>query len=232
MRTLGLLGGMSWESTVTYYQGINRGISRALGGLHSAEILLSSLDFAPMEALQAAGDWEGAAADLAHRARSLEQAGAQGLLICTNTMHKVADAVSAAVDIPLLHIADATGRRCRADGAKRVGLLGTRFTMEQAFYRQHLEHEWNLEVLVPGSEEREMVHDVIYSELCLGRFLDSSRASYQEVIRGLARRGADAVVLGCTEIPMLIGEAQSPLPLYDTTALHVEQAVRWMLEPE
>lgn len=232
MRCIGLLGGMSWESTVSYYQAINRGVRGELGGLHSARILLHSVDFAVIERLQAQGRWEEAGRELAAAARSLEAGGADFLLIATNTMHKVAHDVVAAVSIPLLHIADATGERLVADGVRRVGLLGTRFTMEQAFYRARLEEQFGLEVVVPGEADRERVHRIIYDELCLGEIREASRQAYLEVIARLAEEGAGAVILGCTEIALLVGECAAAVPLYDTTALHAEAAVRWALAPD
>ncbi|MEM0552893.1 MULTISPECIES: aspartate/glutamate racemase family protein [Aeromonas] len=225
MKCIGLLGGMSWESTVSYYQALNRGVRAKLGGLHSARVLLNSVDFAEIERLQHAGDWPATARLLAAEARKLQDGGADFLLIGTNTMHKVAPEIEAAIDIPLLHIADATARRLQADGIQRVGLLGTRFTMEQDFYKGRLQTHFGLEVLVPAEAERERVHRIIYDELCLGEIRDASRAEYLAIIAGLAAAGAEAVILGCTEIALLVGEAQAAVPLYDTTAIHAEAAV-------
>ncbi|MGY3862595.1 aspartate/glutamate racemase family protein [Aeromonas lacus] len=225
MKCIGLLGGMSWESTVSYYQALNRGVRAKLGGLHSARVLLNSVDFAEIERLQHAGDWPATARLLAAEARKLQDGGADFLLIGTNTMHKVAPEIEAAIDIPLLHIADATARRLQADGIKRVGLLGTRFTMEQDFYKGRLQAHFGLEVLVPVEAERERVHRIIYDELCLGEVRNASRAEYLAIIAGLAAAGAEAVILGCTEIALLVGEAQAAVPLYDTTAIHAEAAV-------
>ncbi|MGL6334475.1 aspartate/glutamate racemase family protein [Aeromonas jandaei] len=225
MKCIGLLGGMSWESTVSYYQALNRGVRAKLGGLHSARVLLNSVDFAEIERLQHAGDWPATARLLAAEARKLQDGGADFLLIGTNTMHKVAPEIEAAIDIPLLHIADATARRLQADGIQRVGLLGTRFTMEQDFYKGRLQTHFGLEVLVPAEAERERVHRIIYDELCLGEIRDASRAEYLSIIAGLAAAGAEAVILGCTEIALLVGEAQAAVPLYDTTAIHAEAAV-------
>ncbi|WP_421248564.1 aspartate/glutamate racemase family protein [Aeromonas jandaei] len=225
MKCIGLLGGMSWESTVSYYQALNRGVRAKLGGLHSARVLLNSVDFAEIERLQHVGDWPATASLLAAEARKLQDGGADFLLIGTNTMHKVAPEIEAAIDIPLLHIADATARRLQADGIKWVGLLGTRFTMEQDFYKGRLQAHFGLEVLVPAEAERERVHRIIYDELCLGEIRDASRAEYLAIIAGLAAAGAEAVILGCTEIALLVGEAQAAVPLYDTTAIHVEAAV-------
>ena len=232
MKCIGLLGGMSWESTVSYYQALNRGVRAACGGLHSARVLLNSVDFAEIERLQHAGDWPATARLLANEARKLQAGGAQCLLIATNTMHKVAPEIAAAIDIPLIHIADATARRLQADGVTRVGLLGTRFTMEQDFYKGRLETQFDLEVLVPGEVQRERVHRIIYDELCLGQIREPSRAEYLAIIAELAAAGAQAVILGCTEIALLLGDARAAVPLYDTTALHAEAAVAWSLARE
>lgn len=225
MKCIGLLGGMSWESTVSYYQALNRGVRAQLGGLHSARVLLNSVDFAGIERLQHAGDWPATARLLAAEARKLQDGGADFLLIGTNTMHKVAPEIEAAIDIPLLHIADATAAKLQADGITRVGLLGTRFTMEQDFYKGRLQDRFGLAVLVPDEAGRERVHRVIYDELCLGEIRESSRAEYLAIIEGLAAAGAEAVILGCTEIALLVGDARAAVPLYDTTAIHAEAAV-------
>ncbi|SER96527.1 aspartate racemase [Pedococcus cremeus] len=228
MRLLGVLGGMSWTSTAEYYRLLNQGVAARLGGLHSARLLLHSVDFGPVAAMQHDGDWRGTAAVLAEAARGLQRGGAEGLLLATNTMHKVADEVEAASGIPLLHIADATAARVLADGRGTVGLLATAFTMEQDFYVGRL-REHGLDVLVPDEEERADVHRIIYDELCLDVVRDQSRERYREVMASLAQRGAEAVILGCTEIGLLVGDGDSPVPLYDTTAVHAEQAVDWML---
>ncbi|TNI79439.1 aspartate racemase [Aeromonas veronii] len=225
MKCIGLLGGMSWESTVSYYQALNRGVRAQLGGLHSARVLLNSVDFAAIERLQHAGDWPATARLLAAEARKLQDGGADFLLIGTNTMHKVAPEIEAAIDIPLLHIADATAAKLQADGITRVGLLGTRFTMEQDFYKGRLQDRFGLAVLVPDEAGRERVHRIIYDELCLGEIRESSRAEYLAIIAGLAAAGAEAVILGCTEIALLVGDARAAVPLYDTTAIHAEAAV-------
>ncbi|HHQ4798613.1 aspartate/glutamate racemase family protein [Aeromonas veronii] len=225
MKCIGLLGGMSWESTVSYYQALNRGVRAQLGGLHSARVLLNSVDFAGIERLQHAGDWPATARLLAAEARKLQNGGADFLLIGTNTMHKVAPEIEAAIDIPLLHIADATAAKLQADGITRVGLLGTRFTMEQDFYKGRLQDRFGLAVLVPDEAGRERVHRIIYDELCLGEIRESSRAEYLAIIAGLAAAGAEAVILGCTEIALLVGDARAAVPLYDTTAIHAEAAV-------
>ena len=225
MKCIGLLGGMSWESTVSYYQAFNRGVRAQLGGLHSARVLLNSVDFAEIERLQHAGDWPATARLLAAEARKLQDGGADFLLIGTNTMHKVAPEIEAAIEIPLLHIADATAAKLQADGVTRVGLLGTRFTMEQDFYKGRLQDRFGLAVLVPDEVGRERVHRIIYDELCLGEIRESSRAEYLAIIEELAAAGAEAVILGCTEIALLVGDARAAVPLYDTTALHAEAAV-------
>lgn len=225
MLCIGVLGGMSWESTVSYYQALNRGVRERLGGLHSARILLHSVDFAEIERLQVQGDWEQAGQVLAKAARSLEAGGADFLLLATNTMHKVAPALEAAVSIPLLHIADATGARLVRDGVRRVGLLGTRFTMEQDFYKGRLSDRFALEVVTPDELQRERVHRIIYDELCLGVVNDASRAEYLAIISALAEQGCEAVILGCTEIALLVGQCQAAVPLYDTTAIHAEATI-------
>lgn len=219
---------MSWESTQTYYQLINQGVRDKLGGLHSANLILNSLDFAEIEQLQARGDWEAAAALLTRAGLQVQRAGADFLLICTNTMHKVADALESVLDIPLLHIADATATQLKAKGIERVGLLGTAFTMEQAFYRQRLIRR-DIEVVTPAAPQRERVHQVIYEELCQGRILDASRAEYLQVIDDLAEQGTQAVVLGGTEIGLLVKQADTSVPLFDTTEIHAASAVDWAL---
>jgi aspartate racemase len=229
MRTIGLLGGMSWESTAEYYRRVNELTRERLGGLHSARCVLYSLDFAEIEQLQVEGRWEEAAEVLAEAAKALETAGADLLLICTNTMHKVADHVDVSVRIPLLHLADATAEAVRATGLHRVGLLGTAFTMEQDFYRGRLERH-GLEVMIPDAEARRRIHRVIYEELCLGVVREESRDAYRAVIRDLVEAGAEGVVLGCTEIELLIGPEDSPVPLFATTRLHAEAAVRLALD--
>ena len=225
MKTIGLLGGMSWESTIGYYRAINEGIRQQLGGLHSARIVMYSVDFDPIEKLQHSGDWLATGRILADCSRAVEAAGADFLLICTNTMHKVADQVEEAVQIPLLHIADATGEVLVLDGVKKVGLLGTSFTMEETFYRGRLAEKFNLDVIIPESEDRRIVHDVIYRELCLGKIRPQSRLAYTRIVESLARSGAEAVILGCTEISMLISHNDSDIPLYDTTEIHAAKAV-------
>ncbi|MFI1972796.1 aspartate/glutamate racemase family protein [Streptomyces cinnamoneus] len=229
MKTIGLIGGMSWESTAEYYRLLNELTRDRLGGLHSARCVLYSVDFADIERLQTEGRWAEAGETLAAAARSLAAAGADMVLICTNTMHKVADSVEAAVSIPLLHLADATAEAVRAAGLRRVGLLGTAFTMEQDFYRGRLE-AGGLDVLVPDAEGRALVHRVIYEELCLGVVQDASRAAYRKVIEDLVADGAEGVILGCTEIELLVGPADSPVPVFPTARLHAEAAVAAALE--
>ena len=224
MFTIGLLGGMSWESTVPYYRTVNEVVRARLGGLHSAKVALVSVDFAEVERLQHAGDWAAAGELLAASARSLEAAGADFVVLCTNTMHKVADAIEAAVAIPLLHIVDPTAAALRSADIRTVGLLGTRFTMEQDFYVGRLQGRHGLTVLTPPADDREIVHRVIYDELVLGRTLEPSRAAFRRVIAGLVARGAQGVILGCTEISLLVGPHDASVPLFDTTAVHATAA--------
>ncbi|MBU2952623.1 aspartate/glutamate racemase family protein [Marinobacter sp. F3R08] len=228
MKTIGLLGGMSWESTETYYRLINEGVKARLGGLHSARLLLYSVDFAEIEALQHRGDWPATAEILSGAALSLEKAGADFLVIGTNTMHKVAPEIEQAIGMPLLHIADATAQVLVKDGISRVGLLGTRFTMEQAFYRSRLE-EAGIEVITPDESQRAEVHRVIYEELCQGTINSDSRNAYLDIVASLSEREAQAVILGCTEIGLLIRQSDTRVPLYDTTRIHAEQAVELAL---
>lgn len=231
MKILGLIGGMSWESTVPYYRHINQAVQARLGGLHSAKIVLYSVDFHEVEQLQHAGDWDAAGKLLARAALALESAGADGLVLCTNTMHKVADAIEAAVRVPLLHIADPTAAAIKQARHTTVGLLGTRFTMEQGFYKDRLRGRHGLNVLVPDEHDREAVHRVIYQELCLGKIADASREAFRDVMAKLVAQGAQAIILGCTEISMLVSEADAAVPLYDTTRIHAEHAAAWALAP-
>lgn len=224
MRVVGLIGGMSWESTAEYYRLINEDVRDRLGGLHSARVVVWSVDFAEVEALQASGRWDEAGEVLADAAQRLVRAGAEVLALCTNTMHKVADAITDAVDVPFVHLADVTADAVRAEGMTTVGLLGTAFTMEQPFYRDRLASH-GLEVLVPDAGDRADVHRVIYDELCLGVVRDESRRRYQEVIAELVDMGAEGVVLGCTEIELLIAAEDSPVPVFPTTALHAAAIV-------
>ncbi|NIB40413.1 aspartate/glutamate racemase family protein [Pseudomaricurvus alkylphenolicus] len=229
MKTIGLMGGMSWESSLGYYRAINEGVKTRLGGLHSAKIAMYSVDFDPIEQLQHQGDWEGAAEILADAAKRIEAAGADFLLICTNTMHKVAEHVESAIQIPLLHIADATAEVLVNEGVKSVGLLGTAFTMEQDFYKGRLTGNFGLDVLVPNRADREVVHKVIYQELCLGKIESASKGEYLRIIDALSDDGAEAVILGCTEIGMLVSQADTDIRLLDTTAIHAQKAVEWAL---
>jgi len=229
MKTIGLLGGMSWESTLGYYKAINEGINKELGGLHSAKIVMYSVDFEPIEQLQHVGDWNGTAKILSVAAQSIQAAGADFLLICTNTMHKVAKEIGESIRIPILHIADATAEILVNHGVKKVGLLGTAFTMEQEFYKGRLLSQYNLEVLVPNEKDRQIIHKVIYQELCLGKITANSKAEYLRVIDALAAQGAEAVILGCTEIGMLVNQSDTDVKLMDTTAIHAQQAVRYAI---
>lgn len=235
MKTLGILGGMSWESTLVYYRLLNQGVSRRLGGLHSASLRLASVDFEGIAAQQRAGDWAGAAAVLGGMAAQLRDAGAQALLIASNTMHKVAAPIVEAGGLPLLHIGDATGQALRAAGHRRVGLLGTRFTMEDRFLADHLAEHHGVTTVTPGSAERDEVHRVIYEELCRGLTLPASRETFVRTMARLADQGCEAIILGCTEIALLTPPDHPPepngwpVPLFDTTALHAHEAVQWML---
>ena len=224
MQTIGLIGGMSWESTVPYYRQINETVKEQLGGLHSAKIILYSVDFHDVERLQHAGDWTGAGELLAAAARTLALAGADFLVVCTNTMHKVAPAIEAAVTIPLFHIADPTALAIRKAGHKVVGLLGTRFTMEEAFYRDRLRERHGLTMLVPPQADRDLVHRVIYEELCLGKIEPMSRVQYRRIMADLVAHGAQAIILGCTEITLLVGQEDTAVPVFDTNRLHAQAA--------
>jgi aspartate racemase len=225
MRVLGLLGGMSWESTDYYYQRLNQGVRDRLGGLHSAHSVTYTVDFADVERMQVAGAWDEAGQFLGGCARKLQNAGAEGLVLCTNTMHRVVDAIQDAIDIPVLHIADGTAAALIRDGVREVALLGTRYTMEQDFYRRRLEDR-GLRVVVPDEPDRDVVHRIIFDELCQGKIVDASREAYIKILNGLE---AEAVIFGCTEIGLLLQASDSPLPVYDTTLLHVETALDWAL---
>ena len=227
-RTLGIIGGMSWESTQSYYRLINEGIKAELGNLHSANLLIHSVDFAPIGVLQAQGAWDELGIMMASSGKRLQAAGAQGLLIATNTMHKVVDEVQAATDLPIIHIAEATAQAINQQGLKTIALLGTQFTMTEDFYKQRL-IDAGLQVLIPDSAARAEVHRIIYDELCQGQLLASSRQYYTQVIKDLAEQGAEGVILGCTEIGLLISQADSPIPVYDTTAIHAAAAVNFLL---
>ncbi|MCG9752219.1 aspartate/glutamate racemase family protein [Vibrio brasiliensis] len=225
MKTIGIIGGMSWESTATYYQQLNQGIKQAKGGLHSAKIILNSVDFAQVEALQRSGDWLANADILCQAAQSIEKAGADFILIATNTMHKVAEQVEESVNLPLLHIADATGSELKQQGITKVGLLGTAFTMEQDFYKQRLTDKFGIEVVVPNGVQRQLVHNIIYDELCQGEINRRSKDDFLTIIDDLFAAGAQGVILGCTEIGLLVEQQDTQVPLFDTVALHVEAAV-------
>ena len=225
MKTIGLLGGMSWESTVEYYRLINEGIKSKLSGLHSAQIAMYSVDFEPIEQLQKSGEWESSGEILADAAKKIESAGADFLLICTNTMHKVAQQIEAAIQIPLIHIADATAEELIKNNMQSVGLLGTVFTMEQDFYKGRLQDKFGLNVVIPEKADREIVHKVIYQELCLGNVQTDSRNEYLRIIKDLSEQGAQAVILGCTEIGILVKQSDTEIKLLDTTAIHAQKAV-------
>lgn len=229
MKIVGLIGGMCWESTIPYYRQINELIKERLGGLHSAKIILYSVNFHDIERLQHAGDWETAGQLMGDAARCLEGAGADFLVLCTNTMHKVAAAIEAAVHIPLLHIADPTAAEIKAAGFSTVGLLGTRFTMEESFYKDRLQERHGLRIMIPMSDDCQIIHRIIYEELCLGHTLDESRNEYRRVIRSLVHQGAEAVILGCTEISLLVDQHDSAVPLFDTTRIHARKAAEWAL---
>ncbi|WP_406734631.1 aspartate/glutamate racemase family protein [Vibrio scophthalmi] len=230
MKTIGLIGGMSWESTTSYYKAINEGVKAKLGGLHSAKICLYSVDFHEIEQLQHQGRWDDTAEILSQAAQSVQAGGADFVLICTNTMHKVASVIEQAISIPILHIADATAMQLVSDGVTKVGLLGTRFTMEQDFYKQRLTEQFGIEVVIPDEPQRNLVHDVIYNELCQGIVSETSRQEYLQIIASLAEQGAQAVILGCTEIALLVEQSHTSVPLYDTTQIHAEAAVMHALQ--
>lgn len=229
MKTIGLLGGMSWQSTVGYYQKINQLVAERLGGLHSAQIVLRSIDFSPIAAMQKQEKWSEMARMLTEDARAIEKAGADCLVICTNTMHLVADNIASGVTIPLLHIADATGRELQAANVNKVALLGTQFTMQKDFYKKRIQRQFDIEVLVPAPDDQTMINGVIYNELCLGTINPASQQQYQQVIERLSLQGAQAVILGCTEIGLLLQQHNCALPLFDTTEIHARAAVEFAL---
>lgn len=230
MKTIGMLGGMSWESTCHYYQHLNKLVNTELGGLHCAKIAMVNVDFDEIAALQHQSDWQATADILIKHAQCVEAAGADFLLICTNTMHKVADDISQAISIPLLHIADATGAALNADKIENVGLLATRFTMEEDFYKARLQNAFGINVIIPDEKDRQTIHHVIYEELCHGIINESSRAAYLEIINSLVKQGAQAIILGCTEISMLVNNSHTEIPLYDTTLIHAQAAVKEALK--
>ncbi|MGP3590740.1 aspartate/glutamate racemase [Vagococcus sp. WN89Y] len=229
MKTIGLLGGMSWESTIPYYRLINEGVKARLGGLHSASLLLHSLDFHEIETCQATAQWHKAGEILAQAAVGLEQAGAQAIVLCTNTMHKVAGQIEERCNIPFLHIADATGHAIENAGLRKVALLGTRYTMEQDFYRGRLERKFGVKTLVPDADDRERVNEIIFDELCMGTLSDVSRQYFLKLIAQMAGQGVEGVIFGCTEIGLLVPPERSPVPVFDTAALHAADAVNFML---
>jgi aspartate racemase len=230
MKTIGLIGGMSWESSIEYYRIINETVRDRLGGLHSARSIMVSVDFAEIEALQHEGRWDETARMLIAAAQNVERGGGDFVVLCTNTMHKVAEEVQEHIRIPLLHIADATAERVKSQGLKKVGLLGTKFTMEEAFYKDRLIEEHGLEVVIPAEPAREVVHRVIYDELCLGEIKAASKADYIRIMDRLVEEGAEGIILGCTEISLLVGQQDSPAPLFDTTEIHAQAAVEYALE--
>ncbi|AXT71060.1 aspartate/glutamate racemase family protein [Vibrio sp. dhg] len=229
MKTVGMLGGMSWESTASYYKALNEGVKSRLGGLHSAKICLYSVDFDEIEKLQHQGKWSETALILAEAAKSVERGGADFLMICTNTMHKVVPEIESQISIPILHIADATAESLVQDGVTKVGLLGTRFTMEQDFYKGRISEKFGIDVVVPTADEQTVVHDIIYKELCLGEIKTESRDRYLKIIANLHAQGAQAVILGCTEIALLVKQSDTTVPLYDTTEIHAAHGVEWAL---
>ena len=232
MKVIGLLGGMSWESSLEYYRIINETVKERLGGLHSAKCILYSLDFQEIELLQYEGKWDELTKIMIESAQNLEKAGANMVLICTNTMHKMANEVQNAIQIPLLHIADAAAEKVKEMNLKKVGLLGTKYTMEQDFYKGRIKEKYNIDVIIPGTDEREDVHNVIFNELCLGQIKDESRERYKKIIKNLAKNGAEGIILGCTEIPLLINQKDFAIPIFDTTLIHCIFAVDYALNNE
>ena len=230
MKTIGMIGGMSWESSIEYYRIINQTVRARLGGLHSAKSIMVSVEFAQIESLQHQNRWDELAAIMINAARSLEKGGADFVIICTNTMHKLYDEVQSSIDIPMLNIADATAARIKADGVARLALLGTRFTMEEDFYKGRLTDKFGLDVVIPSNDEMEIVHRVIYDELCAGNIKPDSKQKYAAIIKRLISTGAEGIILGCTEIGLLVKSEDSSVALYDTTEIHAQEAVRWALE--
>ena len=229
MKTIGLIGGMSWESSLEYYRIINETVREQLGGLHSARIFMYSFDFAEIAELQDVGNWDQTAKSITRAAQKLEKAGADVLLICTNTMHKVADEVQENVEIPLLHIADAATEEIKARGLKKVGLLGTKFTMEEDFYKGRLSDKYGIEVIIPDEHERQIIHQVIYDELCIGQAKQASKEKFRRIMQNLAENGAEGIILGCTEICLLVDQRDAEIPLFDTTTIHATSAARFAL---
>lgn len=231
MKILGLIGGMSWESTIPYYRMINQQVKEQLGGLHSAKIIIYSVDFHEIEQLQAKGDWQTAAQVLSDAAVSLKRAGAEVVVVCTNAMHKVADDIEAASGLPLLHIADATAAQIKHHGIRKIGLLGTRYTMEQDFYRGRLTEKHDIEVITPDSSDREIINRIIYEELCLGGINEHSHQEYRRIMKTLEQKGAQGIIFGCTEITLLVNAQDATVPVFDTTAIHAKAAAEYALEP-
>ena len=229
MKTIGLIGGMSWESSIEYYRIINEEARRRLGGLHSAQSLMYSVDFEEIEKLQHAGDWETLTRLMVEAAQYLEKGGADFVVLCTNTMHKTAVSIQENINIPFLHIADATAEQIKQSNIQKIGLLGTKFTMEHDFYKGRLVDNYGLDVLIPNEQGRQTVHDVIYQELCLGQIHDNSRSAYRKIMADLVEQGAEGIILGCTEITLLVNQEDSSVPLFDTTQIHAETAVSWAL---
>jgi len=232
MKTLGLIGGMSWESTVPYYRMINEHVKQQLGGLHSAKLFLYSVDFYEIEKLQMTGDWQQAGEILGNGANSLARAGADVIVVCTNTMHKVADDIERIGGLPLLHIADATAEKIKGQGLRKIGLLGTRFTMEQDFYRGRLQEKHQIDVVTPDEADRAIVHRIIYEELCLGMIKEDSREEYRRIISKLEQQGVEGIILGCTEITLLVGAEDASVPVFDTTAIHALAAAEFALKQD
>jgi aspartate racemase len=229
MKSIGLIGGMSWESSLEYYRIINESVKKKLGGLHSAECLMYSFDFHEIERLQHSGDWDGLTALMVEAAKKIERGGAEFVLICTNTMHKMADQVQASVNIPLLHIVDVTAEKIKSLNKQTVGLLGTRFTMEQDFYRERLTKKHGIRVIIPEEQERQTIHEILYNELCLGEIKEKSKNTFKQIIENLSLRGAEGIILGCTEIPLLVDQKDYKITLFDTTTLHAQAAVDFAL---
>ncbi len=230
MKTIGLIGGLSWESSIEYYRIINESVREKLSGLHSAKSLMYSFDFEEVEKLQHQGEWDKATQLMVDAAQRVEKGGADFIIICSNTMHKMAEEVQKSIGIPLLHITDATAERIKIQGFRRIGLIATKFTMEQDFYKGRLEQKYNFEVVIPNQEERQIIHDVIYNELCLGEIKQSSKDEYKRIIGNLITKGAEAIILGCTEITLLIQQEDSEIPLFDSTAIHAASAVQYAIE--
>jgi len=230
MKTIGLIGGMSWESSAEYYRIINETVKEKLGGLHSAKCIMYSVDFEEIEKLQHEGKWKEATELMIDAAKRIEKGGADFVVICTNTMHKMADEVQSNINIPLLHIADAAAEKIMSKGLKKVGLLGTKFTMEEDFYKGRLSNKFGLDVTIPEEDEREIVHNIIYKELCLGEIKESSKEKFKKIIENLVSGGAEGIILGCTEIPLLIKQEDCPVPLFDTTKIHAQSAVELALK--